>query len=190
MGAVREGNITSAGLSLPSHVNAHMSSVHELSCDAETVAPAMTTVPSFKETHSGCKRLLRRIQRFCSGETTASPLDDELMDADAKLDSSERQDSSVSTGRSLTAGFQKFASSNKALLLLRTQVLIYLALSIICFSFLFEDWSVIDSLYFATVLFTTIGYGDLLPTTDAGRICTMLLVSLSWVFFWTFAPRI
>jgi Ion channel len=48
-------------------------------------------------------------------------------------------------------------------------LLVYLCISILAYSFIFERWSIIDSMYFACVSFTTIGYGDLSPTTTGGR---------------------
>ena len=49
----------------------------------------------------------------------------------------------------------------------------YLGLSALAFSFFFEHWSVIDSAYFAVVTFTACGYGDLVPSTNGGRLfCT------------------
>jgi voltage-gated potassium channel len=39
-----------------------------------------------------------------------------------------------------------------------------------------EDWSVIDALYFTVVTLTTIGYGDLHPTTDLSKIFTIFFV--------------
>ena len=42
-------------------------------------------------------------------------------------------------------------------------------------------WSIIDSLYFSVVTFTTVGYGDITPTTNIGKIVTLLfgLVGIS-----------
>ena len=37
-----------------------------------------------------------------------------------------------------------------------------------------EDWSVIDALYFCVVSLGTVGYGDLAPETDEGKIFTII----------------
>jgi hypothetical protein len=36
-----------------------------------------------------------------------------------------------------------------------------------------EDWSWIDSLYFCTVAVTTVGFGDLTPTSDGSKLVTV-----------------
>lgn len=36
-----------------------------------------------------------------------------------------------------------------------------------------EGWNTIDSVYFVSVTVTTIGYGDLYPTTEASKIFTI-----------------
>jgi voltage-gated potassium channel Kch len=35
-----------------------------------------------------------------------------------------------------------------------------------------EGWSLVDSFYFSTITLTTIGYGDIAPTTDSSKIFT------------------
>ena len=51
-------------------------------------------------------------------------------------------------------------------------LLTYLTVGVLAYSFVFEKWSVVDSLYFTSVCFSTVGYGDLCPTTVAGRLFT------------------
>ena len=43
---------------------------------------------------------------------------------------------------------------------------------------LVEKWTVVDALYFSVVTLTTVGYGDMGPSTDASKIFTTL-----WSFF-------
>lgn len=39
-----------------------------------------------------------------------------------------------------------------------------------------EGWRALDALYFTVVTLTTIGYGDLAPQTDAGKIFTIFYI--------------
>jgi len=41
---------------------------------------------------------------------------------------------------------------------------------------LIEHWSPVDSVYFCVVTLATVGYGDLHPTTDAGKIFTVIYI--------------
>jgi hypothetical protein len=54
-------------------------------------------------------------------------------------------------------------------------IAVYMGVAVLAFSFVFENWPIVDSIYFATVTFTTIGYGDLAPTSDASRLFTAFL---------------
>ncbi len=60
------------------------------------------------------------------------------------------------------------------------RVLIYGAAVILAtgttFYTIVERWSIIDSLYFTVITLTTIGYGDLHPTTDISKIFTIVFV--------------
>jgi len=51
---------------------------------------------------------------------------------------------------------------------------IYVFIGVIAYSYIFEKWTIIDSLFFTVVTFSTIGYGDLNPTTDTSRAFTVV----------------
>ena len=42
-----------------------------------------------------------------------------------------------------------------------------------------EDWSLVDSLYFSVVAATTVGFGDLTPTTDGSKLFTVAYILAS-----------
>jgi potassium channel subfamily K, other eukaryote len=75
---------------------------------------------------------------------------------------------------SLTREISNFDSvGGDALRLCGCYMAIYIFIAVIAFSFVFEKWTIIDSIYFAVSTFTTCGYGDLQPTTEAGQIFTI-----------------
>ena len=41
---------------------------------------------------------------------------------------------------------------------------------------LLEDWSWVDALYFSVITLTTVGYGDLSPSTEASKLFTVVYV--------------
>ncbi len=53
--------------------------------------------------------------------------------------------------------------------------LVVIATGTVSYHFL-EDWSWVDSLYFSVVAVTTVGFGDLVPTTDAAILFTVAYV--------------
>lgn len=67
--------------------------------------------------------------------------------------------------------FQKGSTFSPQLCLLA--IFIYLIIAVFMFCFLLEpQWTVIDSCYFAVSTFTTLGYGDLAPTSTISVIFT------------------
>lgn len=52
--------------------------------------------------------------------------------------------------------------------------LAYLVLGVITYRFVFDKWSLIDACYYTTVLFLTVGYGDICPETLNGKLFTCI----------------
>ncbi|WP_206484224.1 potassium channel family protein [Thalassotalea sp. G2M2-11] len=53
-----------------------------------------------------------------------------------------------------------------------------------------EGWSLIDSVYFCMMTLSTIGYGDLHPTTDLSKIFTMFYAIVGVGLFVAFLTQI
>lgn len=53
-----------------------------------------------------------------------------------------------------------------------------------------EGWGWIDSLYFTVITLTTVGYGDLSPSTPGSKIFTILLVLVGIGLLVTFIERV
>ena len=48
---------------------------------------------------------------------------------------------------------------------------------------LIEDWTVLDSLYMTVITLSTIGYGEVNPVSQPGRIFTLFLIVMGVGFF-------
>ena len=64
----------------------------------------------------------------------------------------------------------------KNLLIAIFVILFFYALGIFAFMHV-EGWSLLDAAYFLTATFTTIGYGDIVPETENGKLLAILF---SW----------
>ena len=51
---------------------------------------------------------------------------------------------------------------------------------------LLEDWSWVDAVYFSVVAVTTVGFGDLTPSTDASKLFTVVYVLIGISILTTF----
>lgn len=59
--------------------------------------------------------------------------------------------------------------------LLAGLAVLLLAIGTIVYRFL-EDWSWVDAFYFCAVAVTTVGFGDLSPTSDAAKLFTVFYI--------------
>lgn len=61
-----------------------------------------------------------------------------------------------------------------------TRALMIMALGVLAVGVIFyvnvERWSLVDAIYFSVVTLGTVGYGDITPTTDVGKIFTVFYI--------------
>lgn len=53
-----------------------------------------------------------------------------------------------------------------------------------------ENWSMVDALYFSVMTMSTVGYGDLSPSTDTSKIFTIFYAVISIGTFVSFTARL
>jgi Ion channel len=90
------------------------------------------------------------------------------------------------TTPSLTSSFENYSHSQSAFWLCLAHGSAYYLAAVLGYHFYFDDIPLVDSLYFATSLFTTVGYGDIYPTSAGGQIFTMLLATYGVVILGIF----
>ncbi|KAG6611233.1 uncharacterized protein IUM83_12653 [Phytophthora cinnamomi] len=77
--------------------------------------------------------------------------------------------------QTIIAGAEKAEKHHETLksnLVALSLVLSYIGVSILVFHFI-EKWNVVDCVYYAMVIVTTVGYGDVVPKTTAGKAFTI-----------------
>lgn len=104
------------------------------------------------------------------GHRGTAPESSPLLNTDAQQQASPTSAASHSSELSFSHEFKPFETSRLALLICLFHVIVYLGVCVAAFGYGFEKWGIIDSIYFGVVTFTTTGYGDLAPSTDAGRL--------------------
>ncbi len=73
-------------------------------------------------------------------------------------------------------GYHDFTEKKSVLVISIAAFLAYLLVGVLAYSFYFEHWTIIDSMYFTVVTFTTCGYGDLSPVGDEARLFTLFFI--------------
>lgn len=68
--------------------------------------------------------------------------------------------------------------------------LLILIISSITFFHFVENWNWLDSYYFTIVTIATVGYGDIYPTTDIGKVGATIVIMIGIALFSTFATML
>lgn len=82
---------------------------------------------------------------------------------------------------SLPQRLQNFFNNNYRGMKKYFHVIIYFMVGIL-FYYSYESWGVADCVYYIVVTFSTVGYGDLVPTTDESRLFTIFFLWTGVVF--------
>lgn len=114
----------------------------------------------------------------CGSKKTNIELGNQKTESSSLLPQSEAE-------ASLTSEFTDFSHSWNALRLCLFHALFYYSAAVVGFT-LIEHFSIVDSLYVATVIFTTIGFGDLVPKSQSGQWFTLLLAGYGIVILGIF----
>jgi hypothetical protein len=83
---------------------------------------------------------------------------------------------------------QKAAAARRIYPILAGAVVFVLALGTVVYHYL-EDWSWVDAFYFSAVAGSTVGFGDLSPTTNGSKIFTVVYIFSSITIIGTFLDQ-
>jgi hypothetical protein len=79
--------------------------------------------------------------------------------------------------------------SDPVFFVLLLALLLDLAAGVLAYMWL-EGWGPVDALYFSVTTQATVGFGDLTPTTDAGKLFTVVYIFVGIGLIVTFAQRL
>ena len=106
------------------------------------------------------------------GATTAKPLS--FMNPIKNHSVNNIDDRTTNATTSFTSEeYVDIAHSSNIVRIFLLHATIYYALSILGFSFIVESWPIVDSIYYATTLFCTIGFGDIAPGNTYAQLYTI-----------------
>lgn len=86
------------------------------------------------------------------------------------------------------AAKQKVAAARRIYPILFGAVVAVLAVGTVAYHYL-EDWSWVDAFYFSSVAGSTVGFGDLSPTTNGSKLFTVLYIFSSMTIIATFLDQ-
>lgn len=77
---------------------------------------------------------------------------------------------------------------NTGIISMITLILLFILIGTISYHYL-EGWSFIDSFYFSVLTLTTVGYGDLVPSTETSKLfsAVYILIGVSLFFYGLFS---
>lgn len=79
-------------------------------------------------------------------------------------------------------GIVNFASKNSSILTYLVIIIIYALFGGLVYGLWFEEVSFIDAIYFTSITACTVGYGDIVPTTDAQKLYTTFYLLVGVIF--------
>jgi len=123
------------------------------------------------------------------GEDRRRRVASSVVDEFTRLQSEQRSPSFGTDTPSLTSEYEGYQTSSSAIRLCLANAALFYGIAVLGLSFAVENFSVIDSLYLASVTITTIGYGDIGPTSLNAKLFVMGLASYGTYMF-SRGPRI
>jgi hypothetical protein len=167
---------SSSGSAAPVETMGRQSHTRHFSLDS----PGMKNIFDPNYTASSRKRMDTDITRHVSnagvGNGAGRPIDDNISDIDNDHDSDSSRWSNPADGNEFFTPVSRIKAAKYVFLTLKqafTNSLFVVLIGSAGFYYI-ESMTVVDAFYFTTVLLTTVGYGDIVPVTPAGKLfCTI-----------------